>query len=318
MEAQFNGRFRRFQAEVLAVGPKILLVGLMISLCSLFIPNQYTSTARVLPRDPKNSSGLNSLAAAAAAFGIGAGVGEDMSASYVDILKSRWVSERLLTLTCDYSLRFWYFGKSKTKRGTLQEYLGAADLDRGDQRIKDVLEIQRDTKSGLITIMATTSSPELSQAVARETVRLLEEFIFSHSQSQASAKADFARGRHRELLEDIAIAEEYFRRFLIINRNYQQSNDPTIRLEGARLEADLNLKRQVATNLALAREQAVLDQKDNTPVLVVLDQGHLPIEKSRPSRALMVVGAMLISGLILVVSRHRKELIEKLMNEERA
>ena len=75
-----------------------MVVGMITALATLFIPNEYTSEARLLPVSPKKggAGGKAGLAmAAAAAIGLSSS-GEDSSSSYVDILNSRWVGERVM------------------------------------------------------------------------------------------------------------------------------------------------------------------------------------------------------------------------------
>jgi hypothetical protein len=92
-------------------------------------------------------------------------------------------------------------------------------------------------------------------------------------------------------------AEETLRRFLEGNRNYLNSADPAVRLKGTRLEGELRLRQQLVTTLALNREQALLEEKNDIPILNVLDQGNLPIEKNRPARSQLVVALAFLVGL---------------------
>ena len=70
-----------------------------------------------------------------------------------------------------------------------------------------------------------------------------------------------------------------------------------MRLKGSRLETELRLRQQLVTAIAMNREQALLEEKNDIPILNVLDPGNLPIDKSRPTRSVMVVFASLLVGL---------------------
>jgi uncharacterized protein involved in exopolysaccharide biosynthesis len=295
------------------IGKYSLSAGILIALLSLSLQNNYSSIARVLPKDPKNGSALGNLAAAAAVLGVGGG--DDSSLAYIDIMKSRWVLERLLKSKHTYSEASWYFGSTRSKTMTLKEYLQTENQDKAIGKVKNIFDIQKDPKSGLITIVVTTTSPELSQQLAHEALSLTDDYLLKHSQTQAGAKAEFAIQRLKDAREEALQAEEGFRRFLMVNRNYQSSADPSIRLTGARLEADLSLKRQIVSSLAFSREQALLEQKDNIPVLNVLDEGHLPSEKSGPPRGLMVIATILLAGFSSWAWRHRQWIGAKLRSE---
>ena len=292
-------------------------IAIIVAVGSLFLKNQYTSDVRLLPKDPRSAGGsLGSLAAAAAAFGVGGGGGEDVGAAYIDIVKSRRVSEGILTQSYVFTDRSWYFGSPRNHNKTLLTYLDVSNIDKGVKALYEVLDVQRDLKSGLITLSASTPSPELSQQVVRTATRLLEEYIQVHSQSQAGAKAEFATTRLNEAREEALVAEEALKRFLSVNRNYLSSADPDVRLKGSRLEAELQLRRQLVGTLALSREQALLDQKDNTPILNILDQGQLPVEKSKPKRGLMVVASFAFGFFCLIAWQNREWIKKHFMDTE--
>jgi uncharacterized protein involved in exopolysaccharide biosynthesis len=70
-----------------------------------------------------------------------------------------------------------------------------------------------------------------------------------------------------------------------------------VRLKGTRLEAELRLRTQVVTTLAIAREQALMEEKNDMPILNVLDVGNLPLEKSGPARSQTVVFVAIVISL---------------------
>jgi LPS O-antigen subunit length determinant protein (WzzB/FepE family) len=65
-------------------------------------------------------------------------------------------------------------------------------------------------------------------------------------------------------------------------------------LGGARLEAELKLRQQVVLTLAMNREAALLDEKNDISIVNVLDNPNLPIEKTRPKRAIVTLTSFLL------------------------
>ena len=112
------------------------------------------------------------------------------------------------------------------------------------------------------------------------------------------------------------VAEDAYRRFLEGNRNYLNSADPSVRLKGLRLETELRLRQQLVTTLALNREQALLEEKNDIPILNVLDPANLPIEKSKPARSVIVLLVTLLVGFGTWVWQHREWISERLLAEE--
>jgi uncharacterized protein involved in exopolysaccharide biosynthesis len=274
-----------------------LAAGLLTALITLFLPNYYKSEARLLPVESKGlGGGLGGLATAAAAFGVSVPGGEGNEANFVDVLNSRWLKEQLLQTKFQYHARSWRFGTERLEQGTLYAYVDEKNMDRAVKKVAVVLSATRDLKSKVITISAETKSPELSQQIVQRAGKLLETFLQEKGHTRGGAKALFAEARLAEARGEMDQAEEAFRRFLEGNRNYQTSGDPAVRLRGSRLETELRLRQQLVSTLAMNREQALLEEKNDIPILNVLDPGNLPIEKSKPARSVIVLLVTLLVG----------------------
>lgn len=267
-----------------------LVAAVVMAAVSLFMPNYYRSEARILPVEARGMSGsLGGLASAAAAFGVSVPGGDGSDTNFVDILQSRWLQEQLLNTEFQFKARAWRFGAERERRETLYAYLAAPNMDRALKSLAPMMNISRDLKSKVILVAVETPSPTLSQRVVQRAIQLLEDFNQQKGRTRGGAKAAFAEARLAEARGELSGAEDAFRRFLEINRNYQSSADPTVRIKGGRLEADVRLRMQLVTTLAMNREQALLEEKNDVPILNVLDPGNLPIEKSRPKRSMIVL-----------------------------
>jgi tyrosine-protein kinase Etk/Wzc len=291
-----------------------VLAALITAAISIFMPNWYRSEVRILPTPSQDQGNLHLLAAT---LGLGVpGLVQDPTANYEDILKSRWVGEQLLQGVYSFHEPSWRFGRPVAFNEPLLGYLEAKDLDSGMRALQGVLKIQKDLKSGVITIAAETRSPELSQAIARRASEFLNRFLAEKTQTSGSIRAQYTEERLKDARSEYGRSESSLKDFLETNRNYQISADPAVRLKGARLEMDLELRKQILTTLSLSREQALLDAKNDTPVLNVLDPGNLPIEKSRPSRGLLVIAMFLLVGLVTFSYLCRDWIKARLFSEE--
>jgi uncharacterized protein involved in exopolysaccharide biosynthesis len=162
-------------------------------------------------------------------------------------------------------------------------------MDMGIRKLDPILHAVTDPKSKVILISAESRSPGLSQEIVQTSVRLLETFQQEKSRTRGGAKAIFAGERLADARVEMSKAEDALRNFLQVNRGYQMSSDPSVRLLGARLEAELKLRMQLVMTLAISREQALMDEKNDVPILNVMDDGNLPYEKSGPGRALIAI-----------------------------
>lgn len=297
-----------------AVWPRIqrpmqagLVVGLLMALVTLCLPNQYKSEARVLPGDSRSGGG-GMAAAAAAAAGVSIPGSEGPDAAYVDILNSRSLREALLLTKFSFRIRSWYLGPSVTREQTLYDYLEKKNMDRAIKALKDRITVTRDLKSKLITLAVETESPELSQQITQALVHLLDDFVVSKARTRGGAKAAFSGRRLIEARNELAQAEESFRAFLDGNRNYLLSPDPSVRLKGTRFDNELKLRTQILSTLAIGREQALLEEKNDMPILNVLDAGNLPIDKSGPARGTLTLSISLLAACAAAGWIHRDSL----------
>lgn len=288
-----------------------LIVGVVTALITLFIPNRYTSTARILPT-PSDSRAGGALALLAATTGASLPGVDDPDISYVDILGSRTVLETALNTRYQFHQRTWRFGAETASDETLYQYLDKPDMDKAILALQDHISVTRDFKTKLLTISVETKSPELSQLVVRRLVQLLGEFAVEKARTRGSEKAAFTGERLKEARQALDEAQDAFQRFLEANRNYESSSDPSIRLKGARLEMEYRLQQQLVTTLAMNREQALLDAKNDVPILNVLDKENLPIDKSGPQRlqAVILASLMILLGRILYL--HRRWIVGRL------
>ena len=295
------------------------LAGLAAAGVAVLLPNRYRSEARILS-DTGHAGG-----GAALRTGVWAPTApaESMvsredgpTVIYADILKSRRLAEQLLLAQYDYLDRAWRFAPPRRVRGTLMGYLGAADLDRAMGPLRSLLSVQRDGKSGLLTIGAETTSPELSQQVVRLAAESLREILVELSRAAGQDKARFTQGRLEEVQGRYADLGRQFERFQDGSRNWETSADPAVRFRGTRMKQDLDLWRQVVMNLTLNHEQALLEAQNDTQTLLLLDPGSLPREKSRPSRAFIVFTVAAAVGAGSWAARNRAAITRRILAKE--
>jgi uncharacterized protein involved in exopolysaccharide biosynthesis len=279
----------------------VIASALIAALVTLFVPNQYKSEARLLPADARVGGGSPLGAAAAAAVGVSIPGQESADATYVDILNSRRLREQLLQTRFRFHTRKWRFGSEQARDETLFEYLKKRNYDQAVNILKDKIILNRDLKTKLLTISFESESPELSQQVVECLVHQLDEFVVIKSQTRGGAKASFSQKRLEESRRDMVNAEAEFRSFLESNRNYATSSDPSIRLKGQRLENELKLRVQLVTTLTIGHEQALLEEKNDIPIINILDSANLPHEKSGPPRTMIVMGVAVLNLVVYYI-----------------
>jgi hypothetical protein len=293
--------------------------GLAAAGVAVCLPNYYKSEARILS-DTGHAGGNASLRAgvwAPSAPPETFGTREDgPTIIYADILRSRRLAEQLLLGRYEYACRTWRFGRMRRVRGTLLEYLGASSLDRAMGPLKSMMAVQRDLKSGLLTISVESRAPALSQEVVERATKGLREIVVELSQTAAVDKARFTLERLEEVKGKYAQMGQAFQRFQDANRTWETSPSPNIRFQGARLREELDLWKQVVMNLTLNHEQALLEAQNDTQTLLLMDPGNLPVDKSKPARALIVFVTACAAGLGSWVYLNRTTVYDRILAKE--
>ncbi|WP_316413962.1 GumC domain-containing protein [Mesoterricola silvestris] len=286
-----------------------LVTMVAVALLTLTVPNSYTSQARILPAESKVAGGgLGALAAAVNAAGFSV-PGEGSDANFVEILQSRTLLQQLLETRFNFHEARFMFQTAGPKEMTLQEYLGEKNLDRALKRVRKTLAADRDLKSKILVITVETHSPDLSQAVAARSLEILGRFVLEKNQTRGGLKAAYLAGRLVDAEKETNAAQTAMEQFLSTNRNWSSSPDPYVRLHGAKLEGELKFRQQMLYSLAMNREQALLEEKNDLPIVNVMDKPNLPVLKSGPARSLFTLAAGILVFLSMWGWRSRSELI---------
>jgi uncharacterized protein involved in exopolysaccharide biosynthesis len=277
----------------------------------LFAPNQYTSVARILPMAKPGQGNLGAMAAPQAMSGFNLGNNASpFEQALPEILRSRTVLDRVLAKEYDYHQRSWRFGADTANHRTLQEVLGAPDRDVAVQRLSSLLDVQKDLKSGVLTVKVTLPSADLAQEVNQALMTELEGFLVQLRNERGRSTAEFMAERVRATRAELEDALTRYLGFASRERGYAFSSDPLVKVEGQKLEFEVEYRKQVLLRLQQQVDAAIIEEKDATPVMSMLDRPTLPIQKTGPSRVMWALGAFLLATVATLVWERRAQLFE--------
>jgi uncharacterized protein involved in exopolysaccharide biosynthesis len=168
-------------------------------------------------------------------------------------------------------------------------------------RLATAIEVTTNRDAGLVRLRVVTPWPELSVLINRRVLGLVDTANQIRKQSQAGAERQFLEARMGEARRELEAAEQAQERFLQQNRQYTSS--PQLVLEFGRLQRRVDLQQQLYTTLAMAYEQARIEEVRNTPQLIVIDQpeGSARRVGSRVKDALMWLLIGTVLGVMLAV-----------------
>ncbi len=259
----------------------------------------FTTQASFRPQGSEASA--SQLMALATQFGVnipGAAQGEEASpAFYAELLTSREILSRIAAR--EYHVE----GVGGAGLADLLEVEDEGDeelrLRRTIERLRnDVLTVQTSRETGIVTIEARTTWPDLSFEIARRLLDEIARFNLDTRQSQAAAERAFIEERVDSAREALTEAEASMQTFLQANRQWE--NSPDLTFQHDRLERDISLRQQVYTTLVQSFEQARITEVRDTPVITVLQPPFLPARDSRRLVLMAAVGIAL-GGMVGVV-----------------
>ena len=177
------------------------VVGLLVAaLIAFLIPQQFESTAQLMPPDMQSSNNLALLAGMSGSGGLGMLAGDllgikSTGALFVGVLRSRTVEDRLV------------------ERFDLRKTYGVRLQMQARQKLAERTAISEDRKSGIITITVTDRDPKRAAALAGAYVEELNTLVAQLSTSSARRERVFLEDRLDGVKRDLGAAEKEFSQF---------------------------------------------------------------------------------------------------------
>jgi uncharacterized protein involved in exopolysaccharide biosynthesis len=300
--ASFVLRQRRVLLAATFVGALIALVS------ALRMPLEYTATSSFLPHGG-DAGGISGVIGVAQQFGLSvprsSGGAERSSEFYRDLLQSREILDKMIEQDVEMAT------DGGLTNVDVAEYFGIEGKTAAEQMaltrrhlIGSVISVTIARVTRVITMGIRTDDPEFSAAIANRLLDLITEFDVGTRQSQASAERRFAQERLGQLQEEIMIAEDSLKAFLVDNRQFL--NSPQLTFEHDHLQRQVSMRQELVTAMAQAYEQARVDEVRNLPIITVIDQPEPPaLPDGRGRRRKVLLGLILgaVAGLCLAFVR---------------
>ncbi len=272
----------------------VLIAGIVTAVATLFSPNQYTSTATLLPSSSGGGlsalKGITGLSVLDMAGGFG-GSSESSSELFPTTLNSA----RLRNTILRQSFQFTQDGQQHAM--TMQEYLGEDNLDMARKGLAKITAVGSEFKTGVITLSVTTKHPELSALVAQAYIDELDNFNRTQRKTRATEYEEFLRTRLEVSKVEMSASEDALEAVQTLNRDWLLSNDPALQKDLLIRKRDLTIKTKTFALLTQQYEIAKSETRKDLPVVQALDTPAIPLIKSAPQRSMTVVFAMLIAGV---------------------
>ncbi|RKY62859.1 MAG: hypothetical protein DRP95_00445 [Candidatus Latescibacterota bacterium] len=236
---------------------------------------------------------------------------------YIDILKSIPVTKAVL------EKEYTYHVDGEERKGTLMEYFRARTVHQGIRALQDIAKFSEARNTGIITISVTTTSPDLSAAVANEYVRQLQIYNTERRKTRAKEQMEFIEKRLKEVKRELAEAEQKLADFKKRNRNLItlssgpegkssiSFSSPELAMELSRLEREVTVKSDLFQTLTRQYELVRIEAKKETPVIEVLNYAEPPDRPTGKGKKFLLLLSFVTGGFVSVGMAFFLEYVEK-------
>jgi capsular polysaccharide biosynthesis protein len=291
---------------------------------ALLAQKEYTSTAEVIRetegKGPDLSGGLGGIAGGLAGGAISGILGGATSgglgpSAYPEVLRGRAVRLAVVRDTfrfpgVDRRMTFVEYANRSGLLGTILNYSfkgsrsgsppesGApisVEEDEALKAIKEMVSASVDQETGIMSISVTAEGPQLAADLAQSFLRHLEARVRQIRTKKVREQLEFVRGRFREAETELEASEDRLAQFLEQNQN---PTTATLRFRQDRLQRQVQFKEQLYSKLQSQLTETRLDLQQQQPVVTVVEKPVPPMEKSAPSRVLIVVLCLVLGGFI--------------------
>ena len=153
--------------------------------------------------------------------------------------------------------------------------------------LSECLSMNLDDKNGYLSISVTMPEAIAAAEMAEATVTLLQKYITEFKIEKVQSNLDFVQERYNEAKAEFEDIQDRRARFRDANLN---TTKYSARTQLEKLDAEYTLALNLYSELASKLEQAKINVKETTPILTVINPVTVPLQKSKPRRAMILFG----------------------------
>jgi uncharacterized protein involved in exopolysaccharide biosynthesis len=176
------------------------------------------------------------------------------------------------------------------------------------EELRERININVDTKSGLIDIAVEMPDPMAAAILTERVVSLLTEEVTNYKIDKAKNNLNFVVASFEDAKKDFEKSQLALAIMTDRNRNVASA---MAEIELQRLQNEYGVAYEVYKGLASQVPQAEIKLKEETPVFTVLEPVRIPVDKSKPRRGIILIVFTTLGCLVAIsydLIRNRKKL----------
>lgn len=307
-----------------------VLVGLVIAFS---IPKEYTATATIAPEMSDGKSGGLSSLAAMAGVNMNTSSGADAISPdlYPDIVAStpfitelfdmrvkdlnNEIDTTLYSYLSNYQRAPWWSSVTSAPFKALgwvvslfsEENSGnKVELDPFHLTLQEAgivgtlsqrINISVDKKTSLITLSVTMQDARIAACLTDTVMTKLQSYVTEYRTNKARKDFQFQEKLFERKKKEYEKAQDEYARFVDANKNIILLS---YRAEQERLENEMRLAYNMYTSVAQQLQVAEAKVQEITPIYTVVEPASIPINASKPSKPIILIGFVFLSGVLCV------------------
>jgi uncharacterized protein involved in exopolysaccharide biosynthesis len=284
----------RRKITFLVVG--ILVFGYALKM-AMTTPPSYISASKIVCKTSESGDGQLSQFAALAGINLNRPQSNNPSIYFEDLIWDDQFLEGILDRKWNYKGDSLYMDAIlKATPDTAREnweYVfrkNQVDLLRKNQIVK-----LKKNKNGVFEITTQFKDPVIAYELNRHVIAWFNQYLLKTFRTQARENRVFIEARIKEVEADLASNENSMVDFRERNRDVAS---PKVMVHLARLNRNLTINQEIYLQLKKQYELARIEELKDKPLIEVIAEPIIAVEKSKPKRKQIVVAGMLL-GLIM-------------------
>lgn len=148
------------------------------------------------------------------------------------------------------------------------------------------LSLSVNNKDGYVSITANMPEPLLAAELAQKGQELLQKYITEFKLEKVASNLKFVERSYEESRKNFESKQAELARFRDSNKSFTSAVAKT---QEEKITSEYNLLLNIYSELAKQKEQAKIAITETTPILTIIEPVIVPIEKSKPSRVMMLI-----------------------------
>lgn len=319
---------RRLILKWCAVGA---VVGLVIAFS---IPKEYTTTVKLAPEIQGGKSNMGGLSSLASMAGINLDNRTTLDAVYPELYpdivqsvpfmtalfdvqltdakgKQNWpvseyVSDELRAPWWSAVLGFpfkalgWIKGLfTKEDENTSGDSVNPFRLTKEEDEIVKSLQgritVSVDSKTQIVSLSVTMQDPLISATLTDTVMRNLQDYITEYRTNKARNDLEFTQRLFDEAQSKYYEAQQRYAQYMDQNQGIVRRS---FRTEQERLQNEMNLAFNLYNQTAQQLQMAKAKVQESTPVYAIVQPATVPLQASKPSKMVILVGFIFLAGVI--------------------